>query len=173
MKKCWIILLIILLFTGCGQTETLETVQDVCIQPVSAPAQQILLELPKDAAVPALQSEETGLFYDCGMYTVTVQTLPAGDLDKTVRTVSGFSVDALALMQTQQGNCQRYTFVWSAAGEGQQQVGRACILDDGNFHYVVTAMAPADSAGDLAASWQALFSSLRVVSADAVVSTGS
>lgn len=173
MKKCWIVLLIMLLFTGCSQAKNLETVNDISVQPVSAPARQILLELPKDAAVPALQSEEAGLFYDCGTYTLTVQTLPAGDLDKTVRTVSGFSADTLDLMQTRQGDCQRYTFVWTAAGEGQQQMGRACILDDGNFHYVVTAMAPADSAGDLASTWQALFSSLRVVSADAVVSTGS
>ena len=43
-------------------------------------------------------------------------------------------------------------------GEQGQQVARGCILDDGNYHYVLTALAEAERAGEFEEVWQEIFS---------------
>ena len=173
MKKVWLILVLALFMTGCSAEQTWETVNDAYVQSVSAPVQQVHFTLPENASVPTLQSEEAGTLYMCDGYTVTLQALPAGDLDKTLLTVTGFSRKNLAVLQTTQGSCQKYACVWTAAGEAEEQIGRACILDDGSHHYVLTAMAPASSAGELRETWQQVFSSFCLVPPDASVNTGS
>ena len=45
MKKWWIWICCACLLTGCGAAETFETVGDDILQPVMAPAGQIVLEL--------------------------------------------------------------------------------------------------------------------------------
>ena len=55
-----------------------------------------------------------------------------------------------------------YHKVWTAAGEGGDQLGRAQILSDGEFHYVVAVMADCTASGTLAETWQALFDSFGV-----------
>jgi hypothetical protein len=47
-------------------------------------------------------------------------------------------------------------------GESGQLVCRAAVLDDGNYHYCLTAVAPAANAGELSEQWNALFASLRL-----------
>jgi VCBS repeat-containing protein len=68
-------------------------------------------------------------------------------------------------MHTKQAETDRYESVWSAVGEGEDQVGRLVILDDGNYHYAVTVMAPAETAGELTKTWQKLLNS-AVISTD-------
>ena len=58
-----------------------------------------------------------------------------------------------------QGQTRRYECVWVAAGEEEQQVGRMAILDDGNYHYCMTAMADEGDVLQLRDTWQALFDS--------------
>jgi len=47
----------------------------------------------------------------------------------------------IQVIKTAQDTYERYDFVWTAAGEDGLQTGRACILDDGNYHYALSAMA--------------------------------
>ena len=173
MKKCFILVLVILLLAGCGAQETFETLSDAYIQPVSAPAWQMLLDVPQDAGVTVLQGEDAGRIYLCDGYTVTVQTMESGDLQKTLRTLTGYEKEELTLMQTLQDGAKRYECVWVSAGEGENQVGRLCLLDDGNYTYAVTAMAGESKAGELMKVWQELFDSFRLVSPDAELNTGS
>lgn len=173
MKKCWIIVIALLLLTGCGAQETFETVSDVYIQPVSASIQQLIVDVPQDASVEVLQNEDAGKIYLCDGYTITVQTMEAGDLEKTLQTVTGFSKEELTLMRTAQEDAKRYECVWTAAGEGEAQVGRACVLDDGDYHYAVTVMAGESLAGKLTDTWQTLFDSVRLVGPEVDLNTGS
>lgn len=173
MKKCWILAVVMLLLTGCGAQETLETLNDDYIQPVSATVWQMILDVPQDATVTVLQGADAGKLYLCDGYTVSVQTMASGDLQKALRTLTGYEKEELTLMQTLQDGMKRYECVWVAAGEGENQVGRACLLDDGNFIYAVTAMAGESKAGELTPVWQELFSSFRLASPDEDINTGS
>lgn len=164
MKKCWLVLALLLCLTGCSATETLETVSDVYDVPVMVQMQKLELTLPKEAAAASMENPDAGRIYLCDGYTLTVQTLDAGDLDRTLRQLTGYGRQQLTVMQTKRGDAACYESVWSAAGEGGDQVGRAVILDDGGYHYAVTVMADSAVAGDLTATWQEILDSVKLVS---------
>ncbi len=173
MKKCWILAALILLLAGCGAEKTMETVNDENLQPVLAPQWQMIVDIPVDASVSVLQDSQQGKIYLCDGYTATVQTLSAGDLENTVRTLTGFGQEELTLMKTRTDGFTRYEWVWAAAGEGEDQVGRACVLDDGNYHYALTVMAGESQAGQLQKTWQELFDSFYLATPEAELNTGS
>ena len=173
MKKCCLLALVLLMLSGCGAQEAFESLSDDYIQPVSAPVWQVVLDVPQDASVTVLEGENTGKLYLCDDYTVAVQTFASGDLHTTLRTLTGYEKENLTLIQTLQDGAKRYECVWSAAGEGGDQVGRACLLDDGNYVYAVTVMAEETRAGELSDVWQELFDSFRLVSPEAELNTGS
>lgn len=160
MKKCVVLILcLVLLLAGCGSQQTLETIADDLLQPVMAPMQQLKLTLPENASAMVMEHESMGKLYICDGYTVTVQTMAGGDLDETIRELTGFSRENLTVMQTHQNGVHRTSCVWTAVGEGGDQVGRALILDDGHYHYTVTVMAEAELAGELDSDWQNIFDS--------------
>lgn len=156
MKKCWILLMMTLLLTGCGGQETFETVADELVQSVMAQPKEVQIQLPEEAVLPAMESEN-GVLYICKDYDVTVQTLSGGDLQETIRQVSGYDMEDLTLMQTSSGDIARYDFVWTSVADGGEQVNRASILDDGNYHYVLTAMTDAELAEEYREIWNGLF----------------
>ena len=160
-KRIVCLLLLGLLLTGCGARETFETVADLYEQP-AAVAQNLHLDLPKEAAAPAVASEDAGNLYICDGYTLTVQTVSGGSLDATLSQVTGFTSDRLTVMHTKQADADRYECVWTCAGETGDQVGRTVVLDDGSYHYAVSVMAPAEKAGDLSQTWRDLLASISI-----------
>lgn len=166
MKKLLIILVFVLLLCGCSAQETFETVFDQLEAPVMAQMRQLQVELPKEASAPTLSSEEAGTLYLCDGYTLSIQTMNGGDLDATMRSLTGFSKDQLTVMTTEKHGVRRYDCVWSAAGEGGDQVARAVILDDGNYHYAVTVMSDFAAAGDLADTWKSILDSVAFSDTD-------
>lgn len=173
MKKLLIIPLLALLFAGCGGEKTMETVSDVQAAPVAATMQRVQLQLPPELSAPALQSEESGTLYLCDDYSVTVQTVDSGDLSKTIRTVTGMEKEELQLQKTQKGNAKCYQWVWTTNGENGIQVGRGCVLDDGSYHYVLTAMADEAVAGQVQSTWREIFASFCLAAEREDISTGS
>lgn len=173
VKKLGIVLALGLVLSGCGAQETFETVSDLYAQPVSATLQQVVLDLPDEASATVMQSETAGTMYLCDDYTITLQTMESGDLDKTLRAATGYGKDQLQLMQTRIGNTKRYECAFVSAGEAENQVGRVCILDDGSYHYVLTVMAGEYEAGELTQTWKTLMESFRLVSPEIDLSTGS
>lgn len=163
MRKLGILVLLAALLAGCGAQESFETVADEHLLPVSATVGEVSLALPEEAKVPAMKNTDGSELYLCDGYALTLQTLAAGNLGRTVAEATGFSKEDLQIIQTRQGAIKRYETVWTAAGESEPQVGRLCILDDGNYHYVLTAMAGASGAGDLQKVWNDIFSSFRLV----------
>ena len=157
MKKVLCMLLLALLLTGCSEEvyETMGNVEHVGqtqIQP-----RQTVLTFPQDAAV--LTAADGDILYTCAGYTLGLQTLPAGDLPSTIRTVSGFDMTNLTLLESCCGDHKRYDWVWVAAGERGDVLCRAAVLDDGNYHYSLFVSADAELAGELTETWNALFSS--------------
>ncbi len=174
MKK-WICLLWMgLLLTGCGAQQTYETLGDVCDDlPVSAQAMEIAVELPREAASAVMEGDSAETLYFADGYTICLQTLEAGDLNKTLQTCTGFPKSKLNVLETNREGYNCYEAVWSCVGETGDQLGRIAVLDDGNYHYTVTVMADARSAGELSEQWQSLFRSLRLIEPGTQVNSGS
>lgn len=173
VKKIWILGVMMLLCCGCGAQETFETVGIVEQSPVTAAPWQMIFDLPSDAGKPVMESEQSGTLYFCEDYTLTLQTLDGGDLNRTFAQCTGFSKDALQVMQTESQGVKRYEAVWTAAAEDGEQVGRIAVLDDGNYHYVLTVMADASKAGKLTSEWQSLFRSVHIEDPETLVNIGS
>jgi hypothetical protein len=159
MKKPWILLAIGMVLCGCAVEDTLETVADEMVQQVMAEPKEVLLTLPEEAVLPAMESEN-GVLYICREFDVSVQTLEGGDFSKTLQTISGYSPEELTVVQTINGDCTRYDFVWTSAGELGEQVCRGCILDDGTYHYSVTAMTDAAMYEEYREIWNGMFETL-------------
>lgn len=173
MKKSLIVLMLAALLCGCGTQETFETVEDLIpVQPVATP-QQFYIALPEEAAAPTFQGEDGEELYVCQGYTISKQILDSGDLEKTVKYLSGKETEELQLMKTVEDTCERYDFVWTAAGEDGLQLGRACILDDGNFHYTLSVMADEKIAGQMQRTMQEMFSSCKLLDPQVNLRTGS
>lgn len=159
MKKLCFLVAFVLLMAGCQAAQTFERVEDVYgSQPQMAPRQVTLL-LPEEVQTIA---SDSGRLYLCDGYDVTVETLASGDLSRTVQQLTGFSTDALTMLQTAAAGVDRYECVWTAAGENGDTVGRAVVLDDGQYHYCVTVMGNAKTAGELSTQWQTLLSSVHL-----------
>lgn len=161
MKKWWIIVLFAVFLTGCVNVGELETMDDDFVMPEAVPG-QILLSLPADAGEEALCGTTDRQLYICENYTIGVQTLPGGDLKRTLQSVTGFDPSALTVVQTRKNGLDSYQTVWTAAGEGGDQLCRAEILSDRHYHYVLSVMADCALAKELTEPWQSLFESFEV-----------
>lgn len=175
MKKIiWLVLFAAVLLSACNENQALETVTDVYAPDTVAVQKQISLQLPADALSATVHAQEDGKLYICDNYTIHTYTRQAGDLQKTVTDLTGYTPKQLSIIKTNSDDMDLYRFVWTAAGEAEQQVGRGCILDDGNFHYVLSVMSNESYAGMLNEdSWQSVFRSFRAVTEDQMVSSGS
>ena len=159
MKKCWVIGVLVLFLTGCGASEVFETLGNVVHEGGELPAAaEVAVQLPEEAAAEVFGSAE-GTLYECEGYTLVLQTLASGDFARTVRTLSGFQPEKLTIVESRAGEAKRYDWVWTAAGEDGDVRCRATVLDDGNYHYCLSAVAEAENAGQLTAQWNELFSS--------------
>ena len=97
--------------------------------------------------------------YVCDDFEIAVQTFAGGDLDHTLRQISGFSAAQLTMMETSCGDHTRYDMVWVAAGENGDLLCRGAVIDDGLCHYTAVAMVDAALAPEVKADWNALFAS--------------
>lgn len=163
MKKVWLIILAALMLSGCAASETFETVgDDYGAMQVLSPS-KLTFAIPADAAAPVIQGND-GALYFCDGYEIMVQTLTGGDLDRSLRSLTGYDSNSLTVMTTQIVDTVRHECAWISAGEAGDHVGRTVIIDDGVYHYSLSVMAPADEAGSLQESWQELFSSVKLQS---------
>lgn len=161
MKKWCVFLLISLFLSGCAAVPTFETVTDVIVTDDPAQPREVALELPDDASTLTMENEQ-GTLYLCDDYEITVQTVWGTDLDTTIRNVTGYEPENLTVIQTRENGYTRYELVWATTGETGELLGRCTVLDDGNYHYVLTVMAQAQQAGEMQEDWKELFSSFSL-----------
>ena len=154
-------ILLVVMLAGCGKAEVYETVNDEAAQSVSAQPREIFFDLAQEPVLPAMESDG-GTLYICKDFDVVVYTCTSGDLQQTVQEVSGFAPEELTLIQTGTGDVDRYEFVWTSATDLGQQIGRATILDDGNYHYTLTATMDAALIGEYQEIWNGIFESFQL-----------
>lgn len=165
MKKLeMMILAVVILLSGCMAAPVYETLDGVDVNGEVPAMKKICFDLPDDAAVQTVQGGP-GRIYFCDGYEIMVETLSAGDLDKTLRILTGYSRDALTVVQTKVDGIDRYSCVWTSIGEGGEQVGRVTILDDGGYHYCLSVMTPAENSLKLQPVFGDLFASFTLESA--------
>lgn len=161
VKKALVFLMMMGLLTGCGAEETFETVADEQAEQVIAQQRQIYVELPGEAASPAVESD-SGRLYLCGDYEICIQTLEGGDRNATVRTLSGYEEAEVTVMELEREDARCWSFVWTSAGETGDMVGRAMVLDDGSYHYCLSVLADAETSRQNQAAWDRMFETFRL-----------
>lgn len=160
MKRILLVLLMTLLLAGCAEAELGETVADVWQEAVTVAApRETRLELPGEAVACAMESDTGRLYFGDG-YEVMVQTLSSGDLDATIRALTGFDREDITVLQSQ-SDPKRWEFAWASAGEGGERLGRGVVLDDGNYHYCLTVLQDADD-DDCQIIWSQVFNSFEL-----------
>ena len=122
---------------------------------------RIDVKLPEEAAMPVSETD-SGRLYLCRDYEIALQTLSSGDLNGTIRSVTGYGKEELTVLETMRSDMPCYEFTWTCAGETGERIGRGIILDDGNYHYVMTALWDADQTKNLQVIWSDVFSSFHV-----------
>ena len=160
MKKFFLILCAMFLLTGCS-TQTFETIGDSVDVSVMAKPATLLLDLPEEAAAPAMQGT-TGTIYFCENYDITVEIMPSGNLDSTLQILTGFGRDELNIIKTKRCGADCYEAVWSAAGEAGDHIGRVLVIDDGSYNYCVSIMSMADVAGQYNEAWNQILESVAL-----------
>lgn len=161
MKVLVLILTMILLLTGCGADAVFETVSDEMVLATTAHPREVRFDLAQEPVMPAMETD-AGQLYLCGDFDVMLQTMESGDLNSTVYQVSGFAPEELTLIQTGTGEVEKYEFVWSAATDEGQQIGRCTILDDGYFHYALSATVDAGLIEEYQEIWNGIFESFEL-----------
>ena len=159
MKK-WMLVLLMILLTGCSPEETFETVADELMIPVMAQPRFVCVDLPGETALPVIENDH-GRIYVCNDYEIVLQTVESGDLEETIQMVSGLSKNDITMMETGSEGIDRYEFVWAAAGEGGDRCGRAAILDDGKYHYCLSVLRYAGSE-KTQVNWDQVFESFQL-----------
>ena len=159
VKRWGYICLLMILLSGCKAEETLETVSDEWIVPVMAKPREISVRMPEDLVLPVLEQEGRQLYMGPN-YEIMLETMSAGDLQATIRNLSGYEQEQLTILETDQGEWNRYEFVWTAAGEQGHRLGRAVILDDGDYHYCMSVLR---DAGESLVVWQDVFQSFSLI----------
>ena len=165
MKRIGVCLLLGFLLAGCAASPVFEPVEDVYGGTEPAPC-ELRVSLPEDAAVLTAAEDGRNALYFCDGYTVTTQVLDGGDLDRSLRSLTGYGSAELTVLETLRDGFRCVNCVWTSAGEGGDQVGRLVLLDDGAYHYAVTAMAPAEKAGELTRVWEELLSGVSLLNTE-------
>lgn len=159
VKRWGCICLFVILLSGCKAEETLETVSDEWIVPVMAQPREVSVRLPEDLVLPVLEQEGRQLYMGPN-YEIMLETMAAGDLQATIRNLSGYEQEQLTILETDQGEWNRYEFVWTAAGEQGHRLGRAVILDDGDYHYCMSVLRDTEESLIV---WQDVFQSFSLI----------
>ncbi len=163
MKIVWVILAVSVLLCGCAAAPTFETVADDYMGGQVLSAGKLTFAAPQDASAQVIYGPD-GALYFCEGYEIMVQTFAAGDINRTLQSLTGYDSQTLTVMETETEDFSRYECVWLCAGENGDHIGRCVILDDGAHHYCLSTMALAEEAGSLQESWQELFASASIQS---------
>lgn len=161
MKRCMLLILLMLTLSGCTTEEVFETVNDEQILSVVDQPREITVNLPDNAVTPVLDSDSQQVYLSED-YEILLETVSGGDVDATIRSLTGYEKDKLTVMQTRLDGVERYEFVWVSAGESGERLGRGVILDDGNYHYCMSVLRDAEGQKMSQIVWREVFASFRL-----------
>lgn len=160
MKVLAVILCVLMLLSGCSE-DVFETIADSDDISVMATPATVLIDLPDTAAISVMEGM-SGKLYFCDGYEIMVETLNSGNLDATLKTLTGFGKEEIRSVQTMRCGVSCYEGAWSSAGEAGDQIGRVMVLDDGNYHYCISMVTAAKNASDCQKEWQDILDSVSL-----------
>lgn len=158
MKK-WVIGVMLLLgaiLCGCSKVETFEVISDNVVYDQTIMPSNIQLSIPEDGAI-SVMSSSGSQSYEGEHYQIIVQTFPSGNLDQTLRLVTGYGKNQLQVVEVTEKNLDKYLCAWSAVSEEGDLVGRCAVLDDGRYHYCLSVLADARMSGEIRDDIDAIF----------------
>ncbi len=159
MRK-WLVSVIILLsvvLSACGNVDTFEVISDNIQEYQPAPQAKVKLTIPEDAAL-AVMSNSDCRSYESDHYQIIVQTYPSGNLDETLRQITGYNEKQLNVMKVTEDDINKYLCAWSSMSEEGELVGRCTIFDDGVYHYCLTVLVDAQESDEVRQTIDLLFS---------------
>ncbi len=165
MKRLCVVILLLVLTCGCAKQTVYETMSDN-LQQITAEPLDVILDLPDEVAVSVFSNGNGNEIYISNDYTVETYLMPAGDMRKTVLEITGFDMEDVSILQTQADGIKRYECTWTSTGEGELQACRATILDDGNYHYVLTVIGDQTAASEHSEEWKQIFKSYMLKDTD-------
>lgn len=167
MKKWWLLVLSCVLLSGCQTSMPIwERVEDTLpAAPVGFWQEdtfQMELELPTGLS---LETEEDGVRVystDDGSMEVQTSMFLTSGLAAAVRSLSGFSLDHVTVVETTHGPFPEYQFAWYSLTEQGGRLYRADLIFDGLCCYAVVC-STLEAKGDLyQAQVQQVFSSFTL-----------
>lgn len=158
LRKWMLLLVLCSVLWGCAAAPTFETLGPDIHEPFISLKEASAI-IPSDAE---MFSGQDGTLWVCNGFDLHMQTLPGGDVNATVQTMSGFSSQDLTVMTSASDAITCYEWVWTAMSDEGELICRGAILDDGAYHYCLTATAPAEKGSSLSQQWNAIFSSFTV-----------
>ena len=107
-----------------------------------------------EAVTESMRADAAAIFSSCGeIEFVDEKAIEA------ITAISGYDPDRLTVMHTLQDGTDRYDFVWASAGETGERLGRAVVLDDGNYHYCMSVLRDAENTKMSQVVWSDVFDS--------------
>ena len=165
MRYVCLLLTLVSVLCACSAQKEFETLSDQIQYQEPIPS-EVILELPKDIAVSVFSDDNGNMLYISDDYTVETYLMPSGNMDKTILEVTGFHKEDMRIVETETDGVKRYECVWSSVGEGALQNCRTTILDDGDFHYVLTVIGDQSAASKYSDEWLQIFKSYRLNDTD-------
>ena len=161
MKKLCLLLTLAVLLCGCNKKDYETRAAPCGVEEITAPG-VISIDVPDGLSAPVMSTQEGDRLYIADHYEVSLQTMAGGDIDATLKSCTGFDSSRLTLLETAKDGLKRYDCAFTALGEAAQTVGRLTVLDDGNYHYVLTVITDGAYGAEMTAAWQQLSDSFQV-----------
>jgi len=161
MKKFCLMFALTMLLCGCGKQDYEVRAAPCGAEETAAPG-VISIYMSDELSAPVMSTPEGDRLYIADHYEVMLQTLAGGDIDATLQSCTGFDSRKLTVIETAEDGLKRYDCAFTSLGEGTQTVGRLTVLDDGNYHYVLTVTADRAYGAEMTAAWQQLSDSFQI-----------
>ena len=94
------------------------------------------------------------------MYWVMLLLMMVGPANK--HNANDNTSGVVTVLETMRSDLPCYEFTWTCAGELGDRIGQGILMDDGNYHYVMTALWDAEKTEQMQLSWSEVFSSFDV-----------
>ncbi len=164
MRKL-LLIAVFLILSGCaaGNAAEPEHVSDI---PEKEPEVCVIAyELPEAMVLETGGGELIQQAYESvdGSYSVTAERIPADTLEEAIRTVSGFDMEDLTILNTKQDDAEIYHFAWSSGSEEGAFVSRCALAAKDGAYYALTVTRQAGECGENRAAEKKLFSSMRLI----------
>lgn len=161
MKKWVLLVMVVALMTLCAcSAEDFEPMLDVYGPSDHAQPAKIQIDLPEDAVL-SVMAGDTGTLYYGENYEVCVETYPSGNISDTLKKITGRQLSDLTVLEVPVEEGKSYRCGWSVTdGEGER-IGQCVVIDDGRFHYCLSVLADAESAGQLRPVIESVLNSYR------------